>query len=149
MDINDSATRLVIGSEMTATPREMKMDSGETTFDLQDTVIVDNNVQSGGAYTATMYNTKFVIDDRLMTDNVSIYDDNWIINLKIKFPFIKKIIGHICSSIYSPEKIRSTKPDYVLILPWNLKDEIVKQMSFIRDWNGKFVVLIPEIEIID
>ena len=51
--------------------------------------------------------------------------------------------------IYSPEKIRSTKPDYVLILPWNLKDEIVKQMSFIRDWNGKFVVLIPEIEIID
>ena len=51
--------------------------------------------------------------------------------------------------IYSPEKIRSTKPDYVLILPWNLKDEIVKQMSFIRDWNGKFVVLIPEVEIID
>ena len=51
--------------------------------------------------------------------------------------------------IHSPEKIRSTKPDYVLILPWNLKDEIVKQMSFIRDWNGKFVVLIPEIEIID
>ena len=51
--------------------------------------------------------------------------------------------------IYSPEKIRSTKPDYVLILPWNLKDEIVKQMSFIHDWNGKFVVLIPEIEIID
>jgi len=51
--------------------------------------------------------------------------------------------------IYSPEKIRSTKPDYVLILPWNLKDEIVKQMSFIRGWNGKFVVLIPKIEIID
>lgn len=51
--------------------------------------------------------------------------------------------------IHSPEKIRSTKPDYVLILPWNLKDEIVEQMSFIREWNGKFVVLIPKIEIID
>ena len=51
--------------------------------------------------------------------------------------------------IYSPEKIRSTKPDYVLILPWNLKDEIIEQMNFIRDWNGKFVVLIPEVEIID
>ncbi len=51
--------------------------------------------------------------------------------------------------IYSPEKIRLTKPDYVLILPWNLKDEIIEQMSLIREWNGKFVVLIPEIEIID
>ena len=51
--------------------------------------------------------------------------------------------------IYSPEKIRSTKPDYLLILPWNLKDEIVEQMSFIREWNGKFVVLIPKVEIID
>ena len=51
--------------------------------------------------------------------------------------------------IHSPEKIRLTKPDYVLILPWNLKDEIMEQMSFIRDWNGKFVVLIPEVEIIN
>ena len=51
--------------------------------------------------------------------------------------------------IYSPEKVLSTKPDYLLILPWNLKDEIIEQMSFIRDWNGKFVVLIPKIEIIN
>lgn len=51
--------------------------------------------------------------------------------------------------IHSPEKILSTKPDYVLILPWNLKDEIVEQMSFVREWNGKFVVLIPDVEIID
>ena len=51
--------------------------------------------------------------------------------------------------IYSPEKIRLTKPDYVLILPWNLKDEIMEQMNFIREWNGKFVVLIPKVEIID
>ena len=51
--------------------------------------------------------------------------------------------------IYSPEKVLSTKPDYLLILPWNLKDEIIEQMSFIRDWNGKFVVLMPKIEIIN
>jgi len=34
-------------------------------------------------------------------------------------------------------------------LPWNLKDEIIEQMSFIREWNGKFVVLMPKIEIIN
>ena len=50
--------------------------------------------------------------------------------------------------IYSPEKVLSTKPDYLLILPWNLKDEIIDQMSFIRDWNGKFVVLMPNFEMI-
>jgi SAM-dependent methyltransferase len=46
--------------------------------------------------------------------------------------------------IFPPEKIVETKPDYVLILPWNLKDEIVAQLSYIREWGGKFVVPIPE-----
>ena len=73
--INPSGNRLVIGAESFASPRNMKIDLGETTFDLQDTGLVDNNIQSGGAYTATMYNTKFIIDDRLMTDNVSAMDD--------------------------------------------------------------------------
>ncbi len=50
--------------------------------------------------------------------------------------------------IYHPDKIRETKPDYVLILPWNLKDEIVKQMAYIREWGGRFVVPIPELEIL-
>lgn len=50
--------------------------------------------------------------------------------------------------IHAPEKIRETRPDYVVILPWNLKNEIVKQMAHIREWGGKFVVLIPEVEII-
>ena len=73
--INPAGNRLVIGAESFASPREMNFDAGATTFDLQDTSVVDNNIQSGGAYTATMYNTKFVIDDRLMTDNVSAMDD--------------------------------------------------------------------------
>lgn len=51
--------------------------------------------------------------------------------------------------IYGPEKIRETKPNYVLVLPWNLKDEIVKQMSGIREWGGKFVVPIPELRVLD
>ena len=50
--------------------------------------------------------------------------------------------------IYSPEKIRETKPDYLVILPWNIKDEIMKQMAHIREWGGKFVVLIPEVKVL-
>ena len=50
--------------------------------------------------------------------------------------------------IYSPEKIRETKPDYLLILAWNLKDEIIEEMDHIREWGGKFVTLIPDISII-
>ncbi|MGL5807537.1 MAG: methyltransferase domain-containing protein [Xenococcaceae cyanobacterium] len=49
--------------------------------------------------------------------------------------------------IYHPDRILETKPDYVLILPWNFKDEIIKQMSSIKDWGGKFVVPIPEVKI--
>jgi len=49
--------------------------------------------------------------------------------------------------IFSPERIRETRPDYLLILPWNLKDEIIKQNAFIREWGGKFVVPIPEVQI--
>ena len=50
--------------------------------------------------------------------------------------------------IYGPDKIIETKPDYLVIFPWNLKDEIMKQMSHIRDWGGRFVVFIPEVEIL-
>lgn len=46
--------------------------------------------------------------------------------------------------IYHPDLIKETKPDYVVMLPWNLKDEIMEQMSFIREWGGKFVALIPK-----
>ena len=49
--------------------------------------------------------------------------------------------------ILHPDKIRETKPDYLFILPWNFKDEIMAQMSEIRTWGGKFVVPIPEITV--
>ncbi len=49
--------------------------------------------------------------------------------------------------IFEPEKIRETKPDYVFILPWNLKDEIIVQHDYIREWGGKFVIPVPELTI--
>lgn len=51
--------------------------------------------------------------------------------------------------IHAPEKIYETRPDYVFILPWNFKDEIVKQMAGIREWGGKFVVAIPNVKVVD
>jgi hypothetical protein len=50
--------------------------------------------------------------------------------------------------IFHPDRIRETKPDYVLILPWNLKDEIRQQMAYVHEWGGKLVVPIPEVEIL-
>ena len=49
--------------------------------------------------------------------------------------------------IFSPDRINETKPDYVLILPWNFKHEIMQQMAGIRDWGGQFVVPIPEVTV--
>lgn len=51
--------------------------------------------------------------------------------------------------IYGPEKIFETKPDYVLILPWNLRKEISGEMAKIREWGGRFVVPIPEVTVLD
>jgi len=50
-------------------------------------------------------------------------------------------------AVVAEEEIKKIKPDYVLILPWNIKKEIMDQVSYIRKWSGKFVVPIPEIEI--
>jgi SAM-dependent methyltransferase len=50
--------------------------------------------------------------------------------------------------IHSPARIAETRPDYVLILPWNLRDEIIAQLAHIRAWGGKFVVPLPEVEVI-
>jgi len=49
--------------------------------------------------------------------------------------------------IFQVEKIMETKPDYLLILPWNLKDEIINQMSVIRTWGGQFIVPIPDVKV--
>lgn len=51
--------------------------------------------------------------------------------------------------IFSPEHVLKTRPDYLMILPWNFQDEIVAQMAEIRSWGGKFVVPIPEVTILE
>jgi len=50
--------------------------------------------------------------------------------------------------IHAPDKLREFRPDYVLILPWNVKDEIIQQMSDVRSWGGQFIVPIPEVRVL-
>jgi 2-polyprenyl-3-methyl-5-hydroxy-6-metoxy-1,4-benzoquinol methylase len=50
--------------------------------------------------------------------------------------------------IQPPKKISETKPDYVLILPWNIKTEVMAQLDYIRSWGGKFIIPIPKVEIV-
>ena len=49
--------------------------------------------------------------------------------------------------IFHPDKIKDTKPDYILILPWNIKTEIMEQINFINTWGGKFIIPIPNVMI--
>lgn len=49
--------------------------------------------------------------------------------------------------IFTPHQLSVTKPDYVVILPWNLKDEIIEQTSFIREWGGRFVTFVPRVAV--
>jgi SAM-dependent methyltransferase len=51
--------------------------------------------------------------------------------------------------IRHPDRIAETRPDYLLILPWNLKDEIMEQMAYIRQWGGQFVVPIPSVQVFE
>ncbi len=59
-----------------------------------------------------------------------------------------RLIPGVRVPIEAPEKIFKSKPDFVLLLPWNLKDEIVRQMSAVREWGAKFVVAVPALEIV-
>ena len=51
--------------------------------------------------------------------------------------------------IHSPERIAETRPDYILILPWNLRDEIMEQLAYVRDWGCRFVTPVPQLQIHD
>jgi 2-polyprenyl-3-methyl-5-hydroxy-6-metoxy-1,4-benzoquinol methylase len=58
-----------------------------------------------------------------------------------------KFLPGIHIPVVKEEEIRKNKPDYVVILPWNLKDEISTQLNYVRSWDAKFVVAIPTIEV--
>ncbi|MFZ5718534.1 MAG: methyltransferase domain-containing protein [Pseudomonadota bacterium] len=51
--------------------------------------------------------------------------------------------------IFAPAKVADIRPDYVLILPWNLKDEITRQLAYIAEWGGRFVIASPETRVLD
>jgi C-methyltransferase C-terminal domain/Putative zinc binding domain/Methyltransferase domain len=50
--------------------------------------------------------------------------------------------------IYAPERLAETKPDYILVLPWNLRTEITRQLEYVRSWGGRLVYPIPELEVV-
>jgi hypothetical protein len=50
--------------------------------------------------------------------------------------------------IHAPEKLAETRPDYILVLPWNLREEISQQLEYVREWGGRLVFPIPELEIV-
>jgi len=50
--------------------------------------------------------------------------------------------------VYDTDKIFEAKPDYILILPWNLKNEIINNLQYVKEWGAKFIIPIPNIEII-
>ena len=60
---------------------------------------------------------------------------------------IGKLLPGVRLPVLDPKAIIERRPDYVLILPWNLKDEIMEQMSEVRSWGGKFVTPIPRLHI--
>ena len=67
---------------------------------------------------------------------------------KLSIYLIKSGITSVNDIFDSPDKIRETKPDYILITPWNIKDEIIKQLEYTRNWNCRFIVGIPQAEVI-
>ena len=50
--------------------------------------------------------------------------------------------------IYAPDRLADTRPDYILVLPWNLRDEISQQLAFVRSWGARLVFPIPELDIV-
>ena len=61
---------------------------------------------------------------------------------------IDKYIPGVHIPVLKEKEISNYKPNYIVILPWNIKDEIIQQLKYVRDWNCKFVVAIPEIKIL-
>ena len=50
--------------------------------------------------------------------------------------------------ITDESRLRQARPDYVVLLPWNLKDELLQQLAAVRDWGGRFVVAVPSLQVL-
>ena len=62
--------------------------------------------------------------------------------------FVRHVLAAQFDPCFAPDKIDAEKPDYIFILPWNLKDEIMKQLAHARSWGAQFIVPIPEPQIL-
>jgi len=58
-----------------------------------------------------------------------------------------KFLGGTRIPVFHPDKIKESKPDYIFVLPWSIKREIMEQLSYIAEWDGKFIVPIPEVTV--
>ena len=108
--------------------------------------------------------TKFLIEAKEAGKTVAGYGAAAKGNTLLNFAGIKKDLLHFVVDasphkqnkflpgvhipVFSEQKIKDEKPDYIVILPWNLKEEISAQLSYIKDWGGKFVVAVPQLEIL-
>lgn len=108
--------------------------------------------------------TKFLIDAKNQGKTVAGYGAAAKGNTLLNFAGIKKdllqfvvdasphkqnkFLPGVHIPVLDESNIRSVKPDYVVILPWNLKEEISTQLNYIKEWGGRFVVAVPELKII-
>jgi hypothetical protein len=59
-----------------------------------------------------------------------------------------KYMAGVRIPIHAPEKIRETRPDYLLVLPWNIREEVMAHTAYIREWGGQWIVPIPDVEVL-
>ena len=150
------------GSERTVSPTVAKILKQEFEMGLTN-IEIYNNFQDRAQKVKNAL-IKFLIEQKDLGKSVAGYGAAAKGNTILNYAGIKPdLLPYICDSatskqghfmpgsnipILSPEVIKEKKPDYILILPWNLSSEIIKAYSFVRDWGAKFVTAVPEIKII-
>ncbi len=134
----------------------------ETSFGLQSREVYETFQDKADAIKNTLY--KFLIEQKELGKTVVGYGAAAKGNTLLNYAGVRHdLLNYICDAapskqgkytpsshipIYSPERIMEEKPDYVLILPWNIAEEVTNQLSCVRGWGGKFVTAIPEIKIL-
>jgi 2-polyprenyl-3-methyl-5-hydroxy-6-metoxy-1,4-benzoquinol methylase len=139
----------------------VKMLNKEITFGLNDLVVYQN--YQGKAEKVKNDFIKFLIEAKNKGKSVAAYGAAAKGNTLLNFAGIKKDLIQFVSDasphkqnkylpgvhipVFDEQRIKETKPNYIVILPWNLKDEISEQLSYIREWESEFVVAVPQLEI--
>jgi 2-polyprenyl-3-methyl-5-hydroxy-6-metoxy-1,4-benzoquinol methylase len=142
-------------------PSVEKMIKTETSFGLND-LEVYKGYQAKAEKVKNDF-TSFIIDAKNKGKKVAGYGAAAKGNTLLNFAGTKKDLLHFVVDasphkqnkflpgshvpVYSEQKIKDEQPDYIVILPWNLRDEISNQLSYIRDWGGEFVVAVPSLQV--